>query len=126
METKNKLRIFTFNKDNKSTFKKELDLPLYLADINSFSIYLHKNCGCHLFHIEFETGYKKWLTLCDINIKKNKKTGITYKFQNEDYRNRLMLFLNNNKKSRSTLKLAEQTSNTKKRIKIEYKADYYG
>ncbi len=126
MEKKNTLRIFILNKKNKTTFKKELTVPLYLADIDSFSIYLHKRCGCHLFHIEFETEYKKWLTLCTLLIKKNKKTGITYIFPNDEDKNKLILYLNKNKKNRDTLKLAEQTSITKKRPKKEYEANYYG
>lgn len=126
METKNTLRIFIIDKENRPTFKKELTVPLYLADIDSFSIYLQKKCGCHLFHIEFETEYRRWLTLCNIKIKKNKKTGITYRFSNDDDKNKLLLFLNKNKKTRDTLKLAEQTSTTKKRPKKEYEAYYYG
>ena len=126
METKNTLRIFTVDKENKPTFKKELTVPLYLCDIDSFSIYLQKKCGCHFFHIEFKTEYRIWLTLCNIKIKKNKKTGITYQFQNDEDKNKLLLFLNRNKKNRDTLKLAEQTSTTKKRPKKEYEAYYYG
>ncbi|NOQ56225.1 MAG: hypothetical protein GQ477_05480 [Nanohaloarchaea archaeon] len=126
MEKKDKLRIFTQTKENKTALKKELDLPIYLSDIGSFSVYLHKQCGCHIFHIEFETKYNKWLTLCNIRLKKNKKTGISYQFPDEEDRHRLMLYLNKNKKTRNRLKLAETTSTAQKKKKNIDEAYYYG
>ncbi len=122
------LRIFTIAKDSTPTFKKILTLPLYLSDIDSFAMYIYKNCGSHLFHIEFKSSYGIWLKLCDIRIKRTKKTGLKYAFSDIDDSNRLRLLLEKNRKPRDKLKLAENISTGKPKIRKETDREesYYG
>lgn len=122
------LRIFIISKESKTIFKKTLALPLYLADIDSFAMYIYKNCGSHLFHIEFKSSYGRWLKLCSIRIKRTKKTGLKYTFSDIDDSNRLRLFLEKNRKPRDRLKLAENISAGKPKIREGKDRDdyYYG
>jgi len=128
MNKQAELRIFTIAKDSKTIFKKILTLPLYLSDIDSFAMYIYKNCGSHLFHIEFKSSYGRWLKLCDINIKRTKKTGLKYAFSDIDDSNRLRLFLEKNRKPRDKLKLAENISTGKPKIREGKNSEdfYYG
>ncbi len=128
MNRQAELRIFTISKESKTTFKKILTLPLYLSDIDSFAMYIYRNCGSHLFHIEFKSSYGIWLKLCSIRIKRTKKTGLKYAFSDIDDSNRLRLFLEKNRKPRDKLKLAENISTVKPKIRKENDRDdfYYG
>jgi len=126
MDRQAELRIFTIAKDTRPTFKKALKLPLYLSDIDSFAMYIYKNCGSHLFHIEFKSSYGRWLKLCDIRIKRTKKTGLKYAFSDIDDSNRLRLFLEKNRKPRDKLKLAENISTGKPKIREgKNREDFY-
>ncbi len=126
MDKQAELRIFTITKDGKISFKKDLKLPLYLSDIDSFAMYIYRNCGNHLFHIEFKSSYGRWLRLCDIRIKRTKKTGLKYAFADIDDSIRLRLFLEKNRKPRDKLKLAENISTGKpKRKKENGREDFY-
>ena len=126
MDRQAELRIFTIAKDSAATFKKTLALPLYLADIDSFAMYIYKNCGSHQFHIEFRSSYGRWLKLCSIRIKRTKKTGLKYAFSDIDDSNRLRLFLERNRKPRDRLKLAENISTIKPKIREEKnRVDFY-
>ena len=128
MNKQAELRIFTIAKDSKTTFKKILTLPLYLSDIDSFAMYIYRNCGSHHFHIEFKSSYGKWLKLCSLRIKRTKKTGLKYAFSDIDDSNRLRLFLEKNRKPRDKLKLAENISTVKPKIRKEKNSEdfYYG
>ena len=117
MEKQTELRIFTCTKEGRTAFKKKIELPLYLSDIDSFTMFIYKQCGSHLFHIEFQTSYGRWLKLCDIKIKRKKKTGMEYHIPNDEDTMRLRLLLEKNRKSRSRLKLAESISTGKPKIK---------
>ncbi len=128
MEKKTELRIFQYIKESKTpAFKKTIKLPIYLADTAGFITYIQKHCGCHNFHIEFLTSYKRWLTLCDIEIKRRKKTGTKYHIPNPEHKIRLKLLLEKNKKPRDRLKIAEHSS---KKMKVKKEKDhddiYYG
>ncbi|NOQ37268.1 hypothetical protein GQ472_00130 [archaeon] len=128
MNKQAELRIFTIAKESKTTFKKILTLPLYLSDIDSFAMHIYKKCGSHLFHIEFKSSYGRWLKLCSIRIKRTKKTGLKYTFSDIDDSNRLRLFLEKNRKPRDKLKLAENISTVKPKIREGKNRDdfYYG
>ncbi len=131
MKEKNLIKIYVYKeKDNVQRLEhlKDIELPITLSDMDSFAVFLQKNCGNHTFHISFMSSYGRWMRLCMIRIRHDKKTGVSYRFKSQEDRQRTLRFIKDNFRGRDRLRLATGKSSMPDRKSSARQEDawYYG